>query len=91
MGKHAHAVRLSADKTLVAWDDSADKSFTLWGVLDARKGLLQKGAGRDGLLYPIVTVNNQIAVIAAMQPATHQVVTFAENLNSAAGALSSKK
>jgi hypothetical protein len=91
MGKHAHAVRLSAGRTLVAWDDAADKSFSVWGVLDAKKGLLRKSDRSEGLLYPIIAINNQIVVVAAMQTATHRVVTFAENLNSAAGAVSSKK
>jgi len=91
IGKHAHAVRLSAGKMLVTWDDSADKSFSVWGVLDAKKGLLRKSDRRDGLLYPIVAINNHVVVVAAMQTATHRIVIFGENLNGAAGAVSSKR
>ncbi|MDQ3009156.1 MAG: glycoside hydrolase [Acidobacteriota bacterium] len=91
LGKHAHTVRLSNGKTLVAWDDSAEKSFSIWGVLDMRKGLLQKGSEREGILYPVAAVNNQVVVVAGMRAATHEVAIFTEHLNGSSGATSVKR
>jgi hypothetical protein len=85
LGKHAHAVRLGNGKTLVAWDASAQKSFSVWGVLDARKGTLQKGSEREGILYPVAAVNNQVVVIAGMRAATREVAIFTEQLNGVSG------
>lgn len=91
LGKHAHAVRLGNGKTLVAWDDSAEKSFSVWGVLDARKGLMQKGIEREGILYPIVAVNNQIVLIAGLRAATREVAIFTDSLNESRGTASVKR
>ncbi|MEP7338862.1 MAG: sialidase family protein [Acidobacteriota bacterium] len=91
LGKHAHAVRLSNGKTLVAWDDSAQKSFSVWGVLDARKGLLQKGSEREGILYPVAAVNSQAVVIAGMRAATREIAIFTERLTDSSGTAAMKR
>jgi hypothetical protein len=80
LGKHAQIVRLGDGKAFVVWDDSAEKSFTTCGVLDPQTGRLRKGAPRDGLLYPTVAANGRIAVIAAMQAATREIVFSTEPL-----------
>jgi hypothetical protein len=90
MGKHAHAVRLSEGKTLVAWDDSAEKTFSLCGVLDSRNGLLRKSRQHEGVLYPTVAVNNQIAVIAGIRSGTREIVIVSENLPETSGTASVK-
>lgn len=91
LGKHAHAVRLGNGKTLVAWDDSAQKSFSVWGMLDARKGLLQKGSQLEGVLYPVAAVNHQVVVMAGMRAATREVAIFTEQLTDSGGAAPAKK
>ncbi len=83
IGKHTHTVSLPDGKILVAWDDATDKTFSVWGVLDPQKGLLRRSASQEGIAYPVVAVNKQIAVIVGMRLATREVVTFVENLKPA--------
>jgi len=85
LAKHAHAVRFSNGKTLIAWDDAAEKSFSVLGLLDAGKGLQKKGVPHEGILYPTIAVNGRIAVIAGMRAATREVVTFTESLDDIVG------
>ncbi len=85
IGKRAHTVRLADGNVFVAWDDADGKTFSVWGVLDPRKGLLRKSSQHEGVAYPVAATNGRIAVIAGMRLATHEIVTFTENLNTAAG------
>lgn len=80
IGKHVHTASLSDGKIFAAWDDASDKTFSVWGVLDPQKGLLRRSAVQEGVGYPVVAVNKQIAVIVGMRLATHEIVTFVERL-----------
>ncbi len=84
IGKHTHTVSLADGKVLVAWDEAADKTVSLWGVLDPEKGLLRRSRPQEGIAYPVVAVNGQTAVIAGMRLATREIVTFTESLKPAA-------
>ena len=84
LGKHVHTVSLPDGKIFAAWDDASDKTFSVWGVLDPQKGLLRRSAPQEGVAYPVVAVNKQIAVIVGMRLATHEIVTFVESLKPAA-------
>jgi hypothetical protein len=80
MGKHAHtALRPNGDVTVV-WDDSTDKPYTAWGILDKTSGALLKGGERTGVNYPTVAISNgganEIAVIAGMQAGTGELAVF---------------
>lgn len=83
IGKHAHTVSLADGNVFVAWDDADGKTFSVWGTLDPRKGLLRKSSQHEGVAYPVVATNGRIAIIAGMRLATHEIVTFTEKLNSA--------
>lgn len=91
MGKHAHAVKLNGGRIVVAWDDAATKTFSIWGVLDARRGLTTKSSAREGVSYPVVAVNGRLAVIAGLRAATHEIAIFTENLSGSAKAAAATK
>lgn len=80
IGKHTHTVGLPDGKVLVAWDDATDKTFSVWGVLDPQKGLLRRSQPREGIAYPVVAVNNQVAVIVGVRLATREIAIFTEGL-----------
>ena len=80
LGKHAHAVRLNAGRALVAWDGAEAQIFSVWGVLDARRGLRTKSAARAGISYPVLAVNGQQVVMAGLRAGTREVVIFTESL-----------
>jgi BNR repeat-like domain len=80
LGKRAQTTGLAGGGIFVAWDDTDEKMFSAWGVLDIQKGLLRKSERREGVAYPVVATNGRIAVIAGMRLETHEVVTYAENL-----------
>jgi hypothetical protein len=88
IGKRAHTASAADGSIFVAWDDMDGKAFSAWGVLvmqkDAQKGLLRKSERHEGVAYPVVATNGKIAVIAAMRLATHEIVTYVENLTTAA-------
>lgn len=88
IGKRAHTASTADGSIFVAWDDMDGKAFSAWGVLvmqkDAQKGLLRKSERHEGVAYPVVATNGKIAVIAAMRLATHEIVTYVENLTTAA-------
>jgi hypothetical protein len=72
------------------WDDSAEKTFSLCGVLDARNGLLRKSRQHEGILYPTVATNSRIAVIAGIRSGTREIVIVSENLLENSGTASVK-
>jgi hypothetical protein len=84
LGKRAHTTPLASGGIFAAWDDADGAPFSAWSVLDTRKGLLRKSARHEGVAYPVVATNGRIAVIAGMRLATHEVVTYVENLNTTA-------
>ena len=84
LGKRAHTAGLADGSVFVAWDDIDGKTFSSWGVLDMQKGLLRKSERQEGVAYPVAATNGRIAVIAAMRSATHEIVTYVENLISTA-------
>lgn len=84
IGKHTHTASLPDGKILVAWDDATDKTFSVWGVLDPQKGLLRRSAPQEGVAYPVVAVNGQVAVIAGIRLATREIAIFTESLKPAA-------
>jgi hypothetical protein len=84
IGKRAHTAGFADGSVFVAWDDVDGKAFSVWGVLNMQKGLLRKSERQEGVAYPVVATNGRIAVIAAMRLATHEIVTYAENLNATA-------
>ncbi|HEX5084684.1 MAG TPA: sialidase family protein [Blastocatellia bacterium] len=86
MGKRAHTAGFADGSVFVAWDDMDGKAFSAWGVLNTQKGLLRRSARQEGVAYPVAATNGRIAVIAAMRLDTHEVVTYAENLNTTAEA-----
>jgi hypothetical protein len=81
LGKRAHTTGLASGGIFVAWDDVDGKTFSAWGVLDAQKGVLRKSDRHEGVAYPVVATNGRIAVVAGMRLETHEIVTYAENLN----------
>lgn len=81
IGKHAHLVGFGNGKAFVTWDDADAKTFSVWGIIDLQNGLQQKSSEQAGIAYPVAAVNGKIAVIVGMKMATHEVVTFIENLN----------
>jgi hypothetical protein len=81
IGKRAHTAGLADGNIFVAWDDADGKTFSVWGVLDPRKGLLRKSSQHDGVAYPVVATNGRIAVIAGMRLATHEIVTYTDGGN----------
>ncbi len=80
IGKHTATSTIADGKVFVAWDDASEQTFSVWGILDPHKGLLHKSTEHAGIAYPVVAANGQIAVIAAMKLAKHEIVTFTENL-----------
>lgn len=81
LGKHAQAVRLNAGRALIAWDaGAAAQTFSVWGLLDAQRGLTTKSATRAGISYPVLAVNGQQVVMAGLRAATREVVIFTESL-----------
>jgi hypothetical protein len=80
IGKHAHNVALPDGTLFIAWDNAAAKASTAWGVLDPRKGLLGRSDDHAGVTYPVAAVSGQTAVVAGMRSATHEIVTYAEEL-----------
>jgi hypothetical protein len=80
IGKHTHTASLADGKVLVAWDDATDKTFSVWGVLDPQKGLLRRSSSQEGVAYPVIATNGQIAVIAGLRLATRELAIFTESL-----------
>lgn len=78
--KWEHTTGLADGGVFVAWDDADGKTFSVWGVLD----LLRRSSRHEGVAYPVVATNGRIAVIAGLRLATHEIVTYAESLNTAA-------
>jgi hypothetical protein len=84
IGKHSHTASLPDGKVLVAWDDATDKTFSVWGVLDPQKGLLRRSQPQEGVAYPVVAVNSEVAVIAGIRLSTREISLFTESLKPAA-------
>jgi hypothetical protein len=84
IGKRAHTASLADGAIFVAWDDADGKTFSVWGMLEPQKGLLQRSDRHEGVAYPVVATNGRVAVIAGMRLATHEIVTYTENLNKTA-------
>jgi hypothetical protein len=84
IGKRAQTAGFADGAVFVAWDDADGKTFSAWGVLDTQKGLMRRSDEHEGVAYPVVATNGRIAVIAGMRLATHEVVTYTENLNKSA-------
>jgi hypothetical protein len=59
-------------------------------VLDAQKGLLRKSRHHEGVLYPTVAANNQIAVIAGIRSGTREIAIVSESLPETGGTASVK-
>jgi hypothetical protein len=91
IGKHTHTASLPDGNILVAWDDAADKTFSMWGVLDPQRGLLRRSQPQEGIAYPVVAANRHLAVIAGLRLATHEIALFTESLNPAAAIGSSER
>jgi hypothetical protein len=85
MGKHAQTVALSDGRLLVAWDEKLEKMRIVIGVLDLRKGLLQKSAMREGASYPSIAFGDKTVVIAGMQSATQDILLEANLLQAISG------
>jgi hypothetical protein len=73
MGKHAQAVARGDNNLLVVWDDWAQKTVSLWGILDPKTGLIQKGTARENISYPVAAVSNGIALVVGAQSATKDI------------------
>lgn len=84
IGKHTQTIGLGNGRFFVAWDDAAEKTFSTWGLLEIRKGLLRRSGQHEGIAYPVVATNGRIAVIAAMRLATHEIVTYIESIKPSA-------
>lgn len=78
VGKHAHAVALDNNEIYVSWDDAAENTFSMWGVLDLKKGWRKRSGAQVGLSYPVVAANAKAAVIASMRRATGEIVLTSE-------------
>ncbi len=86
LGKHVHSTGGADGKIIVAWDDTAVKTFSVSGILDGPQGLVQKGEQRAGVTYPVVAANRQAAVIVGMRASTREIVIYTESLNESAKA-----
>lgn len=91
IGKHTHTASLPDGNLLVAWDDATEKTFSVWGVLDPQKGLLRRSQPQEGIAYPVVAANAQVAVIAGLRLATHDIAIFTESLKPATATGLSKR
>lgn len=80
LGKHAHAVNGPAGQVIVAWDDATDKTLTVWGVLDIKRGKLRRIGVREGASYPVVAARDRSIVITGMQTATHDLLLLHRQL-----------
>jgi len=81
LAKHAHAVAVSGDRILVAWDDLNGTSILKWGLFDPTKrsmkilGSLPKGS------YPIIAMSRDRIGLVALQPAHPGVFRSVQTIN----------
>jgi hypothetical protein len=68
LGKHAQAVA-AGRRILIAWDDVGDTKLTAWGLLDPRRGTLDKIAAREGISFPTVAASGRLACVAGIEAA----------------------
>lgn len=81
LGKHAQTVALPDGKILIAWDEKAEKMQIVWGVLDWRKGILEKRVVREGSSYPTVAASERTLVVTAMQNETKDILLQPESIS----------
>jgi BNR repeat-like domain len=80
LGKHSQAAVVSQGKILVAWDDVADATVTLWGLLHLKDLRLQELGWQGGASYPVVAISGQTALIAAAQLSVRELFFRSESL-----------
>jgi len=71
LAKHAHAVAVSGNRLLIAWDDVNPSSMVKWGLFDSTTRSMKILGTRQQASYPIIAMSgNNIAVVAlqANQP-----------------------
>jgi BNR repeat-like domain len=81
IGKHTHTAVNDNGKVFAVWDDSAESTYSVLGELDGEKKIVRKGSNREGVTYPVLAVNDRVAVIAGMRAEKREVITYCENLN----------
>ncbi|HEY7181913.1 MAG TPA: sialidase family protein [Blastocatellia bacterium] len=84
IGKRAQTAGFAEGSIFIAWDDTDEKLFSAWGVLDTQKGMQRRSERHEGVAYPVVATNGRIAVIAGMRLESHEIVTYTESLEAAA-------
>jgi len=68
LAKHAHAVAISENQVLIAWDDLNGKSLVRWGVFDSTTKSMRILGTRNAASYPIVAMSGRRIGVVALQP-----------------------
>jgi len=68
LAKHAHAVAVSGDRILVAWDDANGTSIVKWGFFDTVKRSIKILGSQQSASYPIVAMSGDRIGLVALQP-----------------------
>lgn len=80
LGKHAQTAALPNGKVFIAWDEKAEKMQIVRGVLDLRKGALEKRVVSEQSSYPTIALGDRVVVIAGMENATQDILLQPEVL-----------
>ncbi len=70
MGKHVHSAVTKDGQIWLAWDDTTEQAFSSWGVVMKGNSTMFPSGQQPGVTYPVIAINGQQAVIAAMRPAS---------------------
>jgi hypothetical protein len=80
LAKHASIVATANGKLLAAWDDSADRALTSWGILDPQQGVVQKLGTIADVAYPVGAVAGEMIVVTGLQMARQDLFVKTETL-----------
>ena len=68
LAKHAHAVAISGDRVLIAWDDLNGGSFVKWGVFNTSTKSMDVTGTHAEASYPVIAMSGQSMALVAVQP-----------------------
>lgn len=86
IGKHTHTAATPNGQVFAVWDDAGEQTFSAWGLLGEQAPAVRPAGREVGVSYPVVAVNNRLALIVALRPAAHDLFIQAVNLDGLAGA-----
>lgn len=74
LAKHAHAVAVSGNRVLIAWDDINTASFVKWGLFDVSNRSLKVLGTRQQSSYPIIAISGDQLAVVALQSNQPEIV-----------------